>query len=262
MDDAGFIVREGSLSAVQPEFVPVVDRARSLIAESFSVRRMHSAYLYGSVPRGTAIPALSDLDLLIALRDEPTDGDRSAADDLAVALDAFSQINGVGIELASTSKLLSELERYNLGWFVACLCTPLLGEDLARQLPRYRPTTMLARETNGDLPDAIASWRDQRVAGLTTAQSLRLSRSAARRIVRTGLTLVMPQWGGWTSDLELSAEIFAHYYPERGTQMRLAATTARTPTADCAVLDLLIDDLADWLAIEYLRVHGAKTPRP
>jgi hypothetical protein len=53
--------------------------------------------------------------------------------------------------LGSTRVLLSELERYDGGFFVACLCTPLPGEDLAGQLPRYRPTGLLARETNGDL---------------------------------------------------------------------------------------------------------------
>ncbi|WP_143685606.1 hypothetical protein [Streptomyces sp. 1331.2] len=43
---------------------------------------------------------------------------------------------------------------------------------------------------------------------------------------------------------------------------RRAAATARTPTADRAVLALLIDDLGPWLAAEYTTVHGEKAPRP
>lgn len=262
LDAEGYIAREGSLNRVQPEFAAVVDRAGTRIADTFDATRMHSAYLYGSIPRGTATPGTSDLDLLIALHREPTDRDRRDADTLSADLDAaFVHINGVGIELASTTKLLSELERYDLGWFVACLCTPLLGTDLAGQLPRYRPTALLARETNGDLDQAIRAWQQQRSAGLTDTQYRRLSRVAARRIVRTGLTLVMPCWGGWTSDLDRSAEIFGHYYPDRAQQMRLAAGLARIPATDPAVLDLIIDDLAVWLAAEYHAVHGAKTPR-
>jgi hypothetical protein len=72
----------------------------------------------------------------------------------------------------------------------------------------------------------------------------------------------MPRWGGWTSDLDRSAELFAHYYPERAGQMRRAAAIARTPSADPAVLALLIDDLGPWLAAEYTAVHGQKAPRP
>ena len=37
---------------------------------------LHSAYLYGSIPRGAAVPGVSDLDLLLALRQEPTEADR------------------------------------------------------------------------------------------------------------------------------------------------------------------------------------------
>jgi hypothetical protein len=48
------------------------------------------------------------------------------------ALDAaFPHIDGVGIGLLSTRTVPSDLERHDLGFFVACLCTPLLGEDLA-----------------------------------------------------------------------------------------------------------------------------------
>ncbi|MFJ2191845.1 nucleotidyltransferase domain-containing protein [Kitasatospora sp. NPDC087861] len=262
LDDDGFIAREGSLGRVRQEFAPVVDSARALIAETFDRDRLHSAYLYGSIPRGTATPAVSDLDLLLALRREPTGTDRSDADALEAALDAsFPQVNGVGILLFSTSTLLSDLERHDLGWFLACLCTPLLGDDLATDLPRYRPTTLLARETNGDLGLALPQWRERRAAGGTDAERESLSRIVSRRIVRTGLTLVMPRWGGWTSDLTRSAEVFGRYYPERAAQMRRAAAIARTPTADLPALDVLIDDLGPWLAAEYAAVHGEKAPR-
>jgi uncharacterized protein len=80
--------------------------------------------------------------------------------------------------------------------------------------------------------------------------------------VRTGFTLVMPRWHGWTSDLATSAQVFSHYYPGRSGQMRAAAATARTPTADHAVLSMLTDNLGPWLAAEYTATHGEKPPRP
>ena len=208
-------------------FATVVAAAKAAVLDSFGPERLHSGYLYGSIPRGTAVPGVSDLDMLLALRHEPTDADRKAAATLETMLDtSFTQINGAGIGLASTATLLSDLERYDLGWFVACLCTPLIGEDLAAQLPRYRPTSLLARETNGDVGD------------------------------------LLPRWGGWTSALDESAAVFGRYYPEGRKQMELAAEAARQTTADRAVLGMLIDDLGPWLAAEYLATHGRKTPRP
>jgi hypothetical protein len=262
LDEDGFIEREGSLERVPKAFAPAVAAARTAIRAAFT-DRLHSAYLYGSVPRGTAVPGTSDLDVLLALAGEPTDADRAAARHLEGALDTrFPQISGAGILLYSTATLLSDLERYDLGWFVACLCTPLVGEDLAARLPRYRPTSLLARETNGDFGDLLPRWRDRLGEARSPASLRALSRGVGRRVVRTGFTLVMPRFGGWTSDLDESAAVFGHYYPARGDQMKIAAAAGRTPTADRAILAGLIGDLGPWLAAEYLAEHGRKAPRP
>ncbi|MCC5474582.1 nucleotidyltransferase domain-containing protein [Streptomyces barringtoniae] len=263
LDRDGTIAREGALERVPAAFVSVVDAARAQITETFGTTRLHSAYLYGSVPRGTATPKVSDLDLQLALHQEPTEADRADAAAIEVVLDgAFPQIDGVCILLTSTRVLLSDAERHDGGFFIACLCTPLLGSDLAEQLPRYRPTSLLARETNGDLARMLPHWRAKAAQATTDADRRTLGRLVGRRIVRTAFTLVMPRWGGWTSDLDQSAELFGRYYPERAEQMRLAAAIGRTPTPDQAVLGMLINDLGPWLAAEYTAVHGEKAPRP
>ncbi|MFJ9623003.1 hypothetical protein [Streptomyces sp. NPDC101181] len=74
--------------------------------------------------------------------------------------------------------------------------------------------------------------------------------------------MITPRWGGWTSDLNASAELFGRYYPQHADQMRTAATIARVPSTDPEVLSTLIDDLGPWLASEYAAAHGEKTPRP
>ncbi|MEV1006541.1 nucleotidyltransferase domain-containing protein [Streptomyces sp. NPDC049881] len=257
----GTIAREGSAERVPAAFAPVVAAARERLAAAFG-GRLHSAYLYGSVPRGTAIPGVSDLDLLAALREHPSDADHAAARAAEAALDrAFPQVDGVGIVTVGAAVVLSERERHDLGFFVACLCTPLLGPDLARDLPAYRPTTLLARETNGDLALALPRWRARATEAVTDDERRRLCRGVARRLVRTGFTLVMPRWGGWTSDLALSADLFAARHPARAAQMRQAAALARTPSADPAVLRAFTEDLGPWLAAEYTATHGVKAPR-
>lgn len=272
LDRDGFIAREGDLARIPPAFAPAVGAVKAGITAAFGAASphgaclqgagLHSAYLYGSIPRGTAVSGVSDLDVLLVMQHEPTAGERATATELEQALDArFPQINGAGILLISTATALSELERHDLGWFVACLCTPLLGDDLGRRLPRYRPTSLLARETNGDLDDALALWRCWLSEAVTDDERRKLSRLISRRLVRTGFTLVMPRWGGWTSDLRESASVFGRYYPARQEQMRVAAAAARTPTASERTLGMLVTDLGPWLAAEYRRVHGRKTPR-
>ncbi|MEU6550314.1 nucleotidyltransferase domain-containing protein [Streptomyces sp. NPDC046915] len=263
LDDRGHIAREGSLARVPHAFRPVVAAARERLLDAFGAR-LDSAYLYGSIPRGTARVGRSDLDLLLALRQEPADADRQAARAVGEALDKeFPQIDGVGTLLFGRARLLSDLERYDLGWFVACLCTPLLGDDLAAFLPRYRPDSLLARETNGDLARLLPRWRE-RIAGAAGSEEARrpLVRFMSRHLVRTGFTLVMPRWNGWTSDLREMAEVFGAYYPGRAGQLRTAAEYGHEPVGDPDVLRSYVDDLGPWLAEEYARVHGVKAPRP
>ncbi len=273
LEPDGTIAREGSLDRVGAEFAPVVEAVQARILESFGGTRLHSAYIYGSIPRGSAVAGRSDLDVLVLLNDEPVPADRAEADTIETSLDrSFPQIDGAGIVLSSVRGTLSD--PHDGGFFVACLCTPLLGTDLAGRLPRYRPTGLLARETNGDLALVLPKWRSSlgvaraRAAGCEArskaapeARLRRLSRLVGRRLVRTGFTLVMPRWNGWTSDLDESAEIFGHYYPGRAGQMRVAAVTGRVQSADPAVLAMLIDDLGEWLAAEYARAHGVKASR-
>lgn len=261
LDAQGYIAREGSLGRIPQPFRPVVAAARDRVLDLFGPR-LHSAYLYGSIPRGTARVGRSDLDLLLALRDGPTDADREGVRELGEALDKeFPQIDGVGTLLYGRDLLLSELERHDMGWFVACLCTPLLGDDLAEYLPRYRPDALLARETNGDLALLLPRWRERIETADSDQTRTRLVRFMSRHLVRTAFTLVMPRWNGWTSDLGEMAEVFGAYYPQRAEQLGAAAALGHTPTADTAVLRTYVDDLGPWLADEYTRVHGTKTPR-
>ncbi|WP_327244369.1 hypothetical protein [Streptomyces sp. NBC_01320] len=73
LSDDGTIRREGSLSRLPAEFTPVVEAARTRIADAFDATQLHSAHVYGSIPRGTAIPGASDLCLSLP---PPTPVDR------------------------------------------------------------------------------------------------------------------------------------------------------------------------------------------
>lgn len=250
LDPDGYIRREGSLDRVAPGFTPVVTELRRRIGIAYPHA---SLYLYGSVPRGTALPGRSDLDAMVVLPSEPTEEQRATLDAIEADLDAaYPQVDGVGILLFSRDRLLCDAERYDLGFMTACLCTPVVGEDLAAVLPRYRPTVRLARDTNGDIATALQRTRARLVAG---APRTRVCRTLARKLVRTGFTLVMPRWLGWTSDMELTHRVVTDHYPGWSMPLRRAVTLARTPDGD-AVDSLL--EFGDDIAREYAAQIGLK----
>ena len=73
----GTIAREGALHQVPAAFAPLVEATRVTLATTFGGTRVHSAYLYGSIPRGTALAGVSDLDVLLAMHRDPTAADRA-----------------------------------------------------------------------------------------------------------------------------------------------------------------------------------------
>ncbi|MEU3306477.1 nucleotidyltransferase domain-containing protein [Nocardiopsis sp. NPDC006832] len=255
----GTIAREGSITHVPPAFAPLIEALRTHLPHTFGPR-LHSAYLYGGIPRGTATPAVSDLDALALLRTPPTHEDHARAGALMRELNAtFPTIDGGDILLEHTDQILRPLTAQDGGFFVACLCTPLTGSDLAHHLPAYRPTTLLARQTNGDLHLVLPRWRHALSQARTDTDRSALARRIGRRLVRTGFTLTMPTWGGWTSDLRLATDVFTHYHPEQADLMRLALRTAIHPGPDPAPLHHLLDDLAPWLETTYTATHGRKS---
>ncbi|WP_211718901.1 nucleotidyltransferase domain-containing protein [Nocardiopsis sp. MG754419] len=257
--DDGTLAREGDPRLIPRAFLPPVEALRTGLPRVFG-DRMHSAYLYGSIPRGTATPHTSDLDALVLLHTPPTPTDHDRARVLMNDLDAaFPVIDGGAILLDHTGQVLRPLTAQDGGFFVSCLCTPLIGPDLATRLPAYRPTTLLARQTNGDLHLVLPRWRQALERARTDADLTALARRVGRRLVRTGFTLIMPTWGGWTSDLSLATDLFAHHHPAQATVMRRALAAAEHPTPDPDLLRSLLDRPALWLEATYTRTHGRRT---
>ncbi|MQA24620.1 MAG: nucleotidyltransferase [Micromonosporaceae bacterium] len=257
LDADGFIRREGSLDRIAAPFTGLVAELRARVRAAYPQK---SLYVYGSLPRGAAVPGRSDLDAMVVLDREPTEADRAAGRDIEAALDdAHPVVDGVGILLDSRERLLSPAERHDGGFFVKCLCTPVFGEDLAPLLPGYRPTRRLARDTNGEIGEALARARSRRSDGLGPADRARLCRWLARKVTRTAFTLVMPRWGGWTSDMDLTHEVVCGYYPDWDAPLRRLIDLARTPSdAHEAVEQVLA--FGDQVAAEYAAEIGVKPP--
>lgn len=252
LDPAGFILPEVDISRIAPHYQPIVDYLRQQCRAAF-VGDLHSLYLAGSIVKGTAVPGVSDLDAIAVLRLAPDAGHEALAREVERAVEARHPIlTHATLDLFHCDDILSRAQRYDMGFFVKCLCACVDGEDLAADLPRYRPSRALARGANGNVRRLLTDRRE-RVATTDPATIAAICRGIMRKIIRTGFTLVMPRYRGWTSDLEPSVAIFAAYYPTQAAAMHDALALARTPSGDQQVVLNILDTLGIWLADEYDR---------
>ncbi len=218
LDQRGRIRREGRLSWIDPVFLPLVSTTEVELRNLFG-KRLHSIYLYGSVPRGTAVQGRSDLDVSVVLHDQPTDTDRASVGHLATELDHHTDlVDEVGITLDAARGLLSPAQRHDGAFHITCLCTPLWGPDLAEQLPEQYPTVDLAR----DITSGTAAAFSRLAAALsdpTTSRPDYACQRVGRRIARLAFACVLFRWPGWTSEPAALVEVVRAYYPGRAAEL-------------------------------------------
>ena len=191
---------------------------------------------------------------MAVLRVEPGVDHEARALDIAATVDAYDPVvAGVTLGLVSRDRILSAAERYDMGFFLASLSVCIDGDDLTRELPRYRPTVELARATNGNIRRLVEDRHRRLVETADPVVVSGICRGIMRKIVRTGFTLVMPRYHGWTSEIVPAAEIFAAYYPEQRAAMEQAAALALSPSSDREVVVPVLDSLGAWLSDEYDR---------
>src|SRR5215204_6103596 len=151
LDRAGFIRSEVALDLVAPPYLSVVEHLREACRAALG-DELHSLYLCGSLVKGTAQPGESDLDALAVLHVAPEGRHEAIEREVSRAIEERHRfLSGASIGLYHRDVIVSRAQRYDIGFFVKCLCARIDGEDIARHLPRYRPSLALARGTNGNI---------------------------------------------------------------------------------------------------------------
>lgn len=200
LDDDGRVRREGDPGRIQPAFAGLVDDLLARSRETFG-EDLDSVYLYGSVPRGTARPGVSDLDGQLLLAREVTQADRAAVLELEQELGAaHPEVAFVGILLDSRKALTDPADRWDGGFHVRVLCTPVWGPDAGEDVEPHPVCVELALGVQGDWRGALDRLRTKDAGVDDPAQVAELCGSAGRRLARIAFAWVMPRWGGWTSD--------------------------------------------------------------
>jgi uncharacterized protein len=220
--------------------------------------RLHSAYLYGSVARGDAVPGRSDLDLVAVLTGPPSEADRAAADRAARDLEArVGLLSGAAVVLGSLAEVTAPDQRYGWQPFLRELSFRIAGTDLRPGFPRTRPSPELAAGFHADTPAVLARARVV-LAGPDPPPGK--ARAAARLLVRAAFAVVMAADGVWATVLEEQAAIVARAVPAWAGPVALAVSLGRAADPDpSAVLGLLA---TFWPEVEAAMSHAFEPSRP
>jgi hypothetical protein len=246
LDPEGYIRPEADLAKLQPEYQDVPGAAAGLLSGELG-SRLHSAYLYGSVARGNAVPGRSDVDLIAVLLAAPTDQDRHRATRAEQALTRrFPVLFSAGVGLTHLQEVRSPAQRYGLQVFLRELAVCICGRDLRPELPATKPSAAVAAGFHTDTRAVLARARET-LATSTDPEVVRSAcRGASRRMVQVAFAVVMARRGGWATVLEEQAAAVGAAFPEWAEAARRAAEQGRQPVADAEVVQELLDTFGRW----------------
>jgi len=242
-DQHGNLISDASAARIVSPWREAVEYARQLEVSRLG-DRLHSLYLRGSVPRGTALPGRSDLDLFAVLFDDPKAPPLAPAqfDDF---LRRFPFVAGIESSHITLANVHGPFHYYRFVMKVSAVC--IHGQDLLPKIQPYSTDAPIAEEWFRIFPHLV----DQFVADLkestTDETNKRLCHDMMKAFLRAAMLLVMKRQRAYTRDLYPSYQCFSRYYPAKEPAMRRCLELAVNPISDPTILLPFATDLADWM---------------
>ena len=218
LDREGFIQNLYSPKNIAPVFQDVVLAVvDSLLRELPG--QVDGIYLYGSVPRGTAIVGSSDLDVSIVLATPVGQREKEVFNRLSDTIpQIYPQVTKLDIDPGSLSEVLQPSDVFHWQFWLKHCCCCIWGNDLSIKFPRYKSSNEIAQALNGDL----STFLKQMTPSFKTMADTDVAKVIGKKLVRAAYYFVAEKDGSWYTDLTLCAAVAKRYYPNQSDDIELA----------------------------------------
>ncbi len=246
VDARGCVVNPCTREQIAEPWLGAVHTALALIRMALDTS-LHSVYLRGSVPRGTAVANLSDLDLVCVLSSPPPSQSRSSFSTIDARIrQRHPFCTGADLRVVSRERLMEPGRSVTLRFLLKTQAVCIHGEDLTTQwedVPLAQAKIALAA-----LPASLAAVRAFMHAHPDgeTDQRARLYRWVAKKIVRAGFELVAERERAYTRDLYPCWEAWSRHRPDKAHDMYQTLLLALEPQTDPAAITKALQ-LGDWV---------------
>ncbi len=243
-------------------FVSTIDQSQPLQKEwlrplQFCVQEIqkqlpnliNSIYVRGSVARGVAIAGVSDIDLVIILKNKlPVLYERGWVRQFVKQLRSkYPQVDDVEFETTSLSSLLNLESHLGIRVLIELQGKLLAGDDVIKRLPPIKP------DSSSFVHIPTFSIFQERVKSTLATKDVFLPAYiswVAKRYIRTGFELCIEREKVFTRDLYPCYKVFSKYYPGKEYEMCKVLEQAISPTWTKSQLLGCIYALGEWLNLE------------
>ncbi|MEZ8284556.1 nucleotidyltransferase [Vibrio splendidus] len=218
LDREGFIQNLYSPKNIAPEFQEVVSAVVDSLLREFP-GQVDGIYLYGSVPRGTAIVGRSDLDVSIVLATPVGQREKEVFNLLSDTIpQTYPQVTKLDIDPGSLSEVLQPNEEFHWQFWLKHCCCCVWGNDLSAGFPRYKPSNEIAQALNGDL----STFLEQMTPSFESMSDADVTKVIGKKLVRAAYYFVAEKDGSWYTNLNQCTAVAKCYYPNQSDDIELA----------------------------------------
>ena len=218
IDKDGFIENLYSPRNTDPEFQEVVSAVVDSLLSDLP-NQIDGIYLYGSVPRGTAVVGHSDLDVSIILNTPINPKEKRVFQHLSdIIPKAYPQVSKLDIDPGFLSEVLQPQEKFHWQFWLKHCCCCIWGNDLSIDFTRYKPSREIAQALNGDL----STFQEQMSPAFKTMTDADAAKVIGKKLVRAAYYFVAEKDASWYTNLSQCTAVAKRYYPEQSDDIELA----------------------------------------
>lgn len=250
INEEGFIVNESSYENIKNKYKEVIQLVKENCLSKLSTE-IQSVYIRGSIPRGTEIEGISDIDVIIITYSEPQNLNFDWVEETVESINhKFDFVNGIELGFHSLREVEQTTHCSMIPFILKTYGVCVYGESVISKLPDYKPDSSLANEHLIHLAFLIDQAKNE-LTGNDDIEDIQDCCSWIMRIiVRAGLALVIIQEQTYTRDLYPSYNLFSKHYPKKEQEMRRALWYAINPLSTSEKIVEFLDEFGNWIKEE------------
>lgn len=243
VDEEGYVQNKLIKESIQPAWNEVLELLVVLCKEKFG-SNLNSIYVRGSVAKGTAIKNISDVDLLILLKDRHVNLDFEK--EQVQVRTQYPFVTGVEFSVYECNSL-SQLR--GLRRMIKTQSIHIFGEDVEKQIEGFKIGVDMYAHMY-EIADDIQKIQMYFAEVRSKEEIEKACTWIMKRLLRTGFELVMTDVKKYTRDLYLCYEAFSKYYPMHEQTMKKVLWLAINPTVDKNVVLKILSSFGNYIVNE------------
>lgn len=193
---------------IQDEYKAFVDAYTAGLRSEFG-EKIHSIYMCGSIPKGTAKPFKSDADFTIVC-ERPEEIDYDIVSGLKdKVLEEYPLVTKIDTVICSLDDVRSKPNEW--GFWIKIICVCIYGADIGDEVPLIQISPEFILDLNSDTEEAVNRVRGFLSAASNDTLKSRYTKGYSKRLIRALYSLVLEDTGVWEDDISKMKSAISDY---------------------------------------------------